>query len=162
MDALFRLIQKYRDVGLLIDTNVLLLLCIGLTDLKLIGSHKKLNQFTTEDFHLLVAFTNQFSRITTTPNILTEVSNLAGLHGGPDRDRIFEFLAQYVTTLDEQYVGAASTVSVAAFTRLGLTDVGIGQAAQDRYLVLTADLILISHLTSLGIDCINFNHLKPL
>ena len=67
-----------------------------------------------------------------------------------------------VTILDENYVQSGTAVSVAGFSRPGLTDSVISQLAQSRYLVLTDDLKLTIHLQTNGVDAINFNHLRIL
>ena len=73
-----RLVRGYRSRGVLVDTNLLLLLFVGSYDLERIERFKRTMQFTRDDFARLVALLGVFERRVTTPHILTEVSNLAG------------------------------------------------------------------------------------
>ena len=64
--------------------------------------------------------------------------------------------------MDEYYIASGQVSSMATFARLGLTDLGIETLARDRYLVLTDDLRLTHHLHNLGIEAINFNHVRSI
>ncbi|AQG78174.1 hypothetical protein AWR27_01710 [Spirosoma montaniterrae] len=65
--------------GLIIDTNLIVLLVVGSVDPKRISSHKRLSKYTNDDFSILKSFVQRFRHpLYTTPNILTEASNLIG------------------------------------------------------------------------------------
>ncbi len=70
-------LNAYRRRGLLVDANLLLLYFLGSYDRKQISSNKRLATFSVEDFDLIVRVLKLFSLLVTTPNILTEVSNLS-------------------------------------------------------------------------------------
>ena len=69
-------LQRHRKDGILLDTNVLLLLLIAQFRPALIGG-KRLEKYKTEHAEMLCSFVGQFSRILTTTHILAETSNLA-------------------------------------------------------------------------------------
>jgi hypothetical protein len=75
-DEIQRLVVRYARKGILIDTNILLLYFLGSFDQDLIPSFKRTVQFTVEDYNTLLLLLQMFDRLVTTPNILTEVSNL--------------------------------------------------------------------------------------
>lgn len=75
--------------SLFIDTNLLLVLLIGALDLGHVERFKRTKPYTRNDDELLLAFIGEFERLITTPNILTEVSNLAGQLSEPLRERAF-------------------------------------------------------------------------
>ena len=60
----------YPREGLLIDSNLLLLLFVGLHDRTRIEKYKRTAKFTVEDFKLLLAFVRRFKEIVTTPSVL--------------------------------------------------------------------------------------------
>jgi len=64
--------------------------------------------------------------------------------------------------LEEQYASSAKISSSAHFSKFGLTDSGIVDTVKGNYLVLTSDLELFGYLQNLGIDAINFNHIRSL
>ena len=72
-----------------IDANLLLLLVVGSVNRDAIARHRRLREFTRDDFGILLNLINQVERVLVTPNTLTETSNLLGLHGEPERSRFF-------------------------------------------------------------------------
>jgi hypothetical protein len=117
--------------------------------------------FTESDFDLLERILSQFDLLVTTPNILTEVSNLLGQLPDNLRERYYASFAGGLGALvDEQYIPSKRLVLQSRFPRLGLTDTGIIEQARDRHLVLTTDLPLYNHLCDLGVDVINFNYIR--
>lgn len=155
------LFEGYRQKGILIDTNILLLWFVGTVNRERIAKFKRTEQFLPEDYDLLVQILSYFSKIITTPNILTEVNSLANQLGEPERSQCFAIFAQGVATkLDEFYIESQTAVSEEKFTKFGLTDCGILNLASNRYLVLTDDLKLANYLQKSGVDTINFNHIR--
>jgi rRNA-processing protein FCF1 len=76
------------------------------------------------------------------------------------RYRFMETLAHQFNLLEERYIASKQGTSEPIFRKLGLTDTIIGQAAKNNYLVLTDDFPLTNYLESIGVDAINFNHLR--
>jgi len=161
-DYLSQLISKYRRKGLLIDTNLLLLLVVGSYDRDLIGGFKRTVTFTAKEFDLLLRFANQFSTIVTTPHILTETSNFIHQLRGMHRTRVGIVLRSLVEHAQEKHESARTLVAKDDFLRFGLTDTAIIDIAPEQHLVLTDDLPLVHLLQNRGIDAINFNHLRTL
>jgi hypothetical protein len=117
--------------------------------------------FTESDFDLLQTILNQFDLLVTTPNILTEVSNLLGQLPDNLRGQYYaSFAGGLDALLNEHYIPSNRLVLQSRFPKLGLTDTGIIEQARDRHLVLTTDLPLYNHLCDLGVDAINFNHIR--
>jgi rRNA-processing protein FCF1 len=162
-EHVFRLMQQYRSRGVLVDTNILLLLFIGSFDRLLITKFKRTgDRFTVDDFDLLLNLLTQFERVVTTPNILSEVNGLSNQMGEPIRARFFSDFARKIPLLDEQYVASSQAAQVEAFPKVGLTDSAIIHLVRGNYLVLTDDLTLYGFLEKAGIDALNFNHLRPI
>lgn len=146
---------------LLIDTNLLLVLLIGALDPAQIERFKRTSGYTRKDFELLRAFIGRYTRLLTTPNILTEVSNLVGQLSGPLKQRAFMTLKNLTDrTIEEQYWPAAELTQIPSFPVLGLADVSVIAAAESGVTVLTADFPLYNRLTSAGLLAINYTHLR--
>jgi rRNA-processing protein FCF1 len=161
-DSIQRLFSQYRQKGILIDTNILLLYFIGAINRARISKFNRTEKFVPEDFDTLLEIMSFFSRRVTTPNILTEVNSLTNQLGEPERSHCFAVFSRSLSLFDESYVASNPISQRAEFLRFGLTDCGILELAQDRFLVLTDDLKLTVHLHSQGIDAINFNNLRTL
>ncbi len=155
-DTLF---HKHRQSGIFLDTNILLLYFVGIVDESLVSRFKRTtNRFCVEDYHLLCNLLPYFSKIVTTPHILTEVSNLAGQLSGQFKEEFFSSFAAGISLFDEHYTCSADIAETPAFVKFGLTDAGI--AYIKTHLVLTEDASLAWYLQSQEIDVINFNHIR--
>jgi rRNA-processing protein FCF1 len=154
------LFTRYRSKGILIDTNILLLWLVGSTNKARITQFNRTQGFVPEDYELLVDIFQTFSKIFTTPNILTEVSNLINQLGEPERSKCFSIFARDIVQLDEIYTDSHTIAATDKFSKFGLTDCGIANLAQGKYLVLTEDFKLANYLQKIGIDTINFNNIR--
>lgn len=153
------LLRKYARRGLLVDTNLLLLLFLGTYDRRQIDTNSRLQAYTQKDFELLVDVLSNFQPLVTTSNILTEVSNLSNAIPEKSCEAYFSAFASRLRLLEEQHV-ASSTALQSRWARFGLTDAGIATIAKNRYLVITDDFRLSGALQNDGIDTLNFNHLR--
>lgn len=138
----------------------MLLLFVGQYDPNLIEQFKRTNIYTQEDYRLLKRVLKAFKRVVTTPNIITEVSNLSNAFRSEIRDRYYEKFRMYVEPLDEEFVPSMEAASNATFVRHGITDSAIAMLARQPLLVLTDDFRLASALGGSKIDVINFNRLR--
>lgn len=147
---------------LLLDTNLLLLYLVGGKDPLLIANSRRLNAYEESDYYLLISFIEQesFDSFVSTPHILTEASNLLG----QEKERIKsvgrEAIREYIQHCKEIVCAADLLVDEPEFQRLGLTDVAIKMASRLPVFVLTVDALLYHHLSSEGLDAVNFNHVR--
>lgn len=155
-----KLLQRHRRGGVLLDTNLLLLYFVGLFDQKIIPTFKRTKMFAKEDYSTLLGVLRHFKMVVTTPNILTEVSNLSGQL--PERLRLdyFETFAHGTTLLDEHYCSSSDISKMEELKRFGLTDAGIFRLAKGNYLTITDDFRLSQYLQKKSIDVLNFNHIR--
>lgn len=154
------LLKRYKRKGILVDTNIVLLWFVGAANRDRIAKFPRTQQFSAEDYELLKRILSQFDSIVTTPNILTEVNNLANKLTGDDRDNFFKNFASIVDGLVEVYLESRRLVKLEKFAEYGLTDAGIIDLVANQYLVLTDDFKLANYLQKNAIDVINFNHLR--
>lgn len=156
------LISKYHSKGLLIDANLLLLFCIGAVNPDYIRQCKRTQKYVQEDFHCLVEFMGLFTSYVTTPNILTEVSNLATILTGKYQDDFRIIFSQFIIANTEEYQESKELATMPSFFKFGLTDAGIIHVVQKNFLLITDDFPLSQFLSSQGVDVVNFNHLRIL
>lgn len=157
-------LRRHRDEGILLDTNVLLLLWLATFDPRLIGG-KRLEKYTPEDAVLLAGYVGQFKRILTTSTILTETSNLAALVLSGDRKlalfrRLFPLFG--VSPPDDFHRCSVDglTLDESIFVRLGFTDASIAATVGTQHLLLTDDLDLYLAAQAQGAPAINFTHMR--
>lgn len=160
MDYFLETIERCRSSGILLDTNLLLLYFMGLFDSAQITRFKRTQMFVVEDFDTLIAIRCKFNRLLTTPNILTEVSNLAGQLPDHWKFDYFRLFAKEIQVFDEKYFQSAEIANQPGFVKYGLTDIAISLIAQEGCLVLTVDAPLYQYLQSRKIKTLNFNHIR--
>ena len=147
--------------GLLLDTNLLVLYLIGMYDPSRIVQNKRTNTYTIEDFDLLRSFMSLFRQFITTPNILTEVSNLlegVSYQYGPVLTELPKLIKNFIELQEPSY--SIMTVRNKVFIKFGLSDAVSCAIAEQNYLVLTDDLNLCYYLQNNQFDALNFNHLR--
>jgi hypothetical protein len=160
-DYLCQLIQRYSQRGLIIDTNILLLYFVGTLNRLHIAKHKRTRQYLAEDFDLLLNLLKLFhNHIITTPNVLTEVSNLLGDYSSPDQKRLWSIFASAISILEENYLPSKNLCQTPIFSKFGLTDSAIIKLVKEKYLVLTDDAMLFQYLEKSRIDVLNFTQLR--
>lgn len=155
-----RLISQYARYGILVDTNLLVLYFVGDYAPNKIGS-KRLQTFAPSDLEILQMVLARFSKIVTTPHILSEVSNfIEQITPEGWIPNAFEHFARGVALMEERFTPIESIYDTQAFLNHGVADAGIASLAQVPYLILTDDLPLANRLENVGSRVLNFNHLR--
>ena len=162
MNYFDELLQRYQSKGLLIDTNLLLVYFVGCYDPAQITKFKRTRTFTVEDFYTLLTIFNFFTKIVTTPNILTEVNSFSNQLPENIKPLYYSEFGKRLPEFEEKYISSVAIGSLEHFKKFGLTDSGIIDLVKDKYLVLTDDLKLAAYLQNTGVDAINFNNIRTL
>ena len=147
--------------GYFIDANLLVLLVVGSTGRDLIRKHRRLKEFTIEDYDVLLELLDPVEHVFVTPNTLTETSNLLDKHREPERSRFFVRLRHIIESSREVVVASAKASANNAFNRLGLTDAALLETVSANAPVVTTDAGLYIAAASKTPDSVlNFNHLR--
>ena len=150
-----------RKTGLLLDANLLVLYVVGRYDPKRIAQNKRTNNYTSEGFDLLVDFMNQFRHLATTPNILTEVSNLlegVSYEYGPVLSMLPELIKGFVELHEPSHSIMISKNK--AFVKFGLSNTVCCRVVEQNYVLLTDDFDLCYYLLNNSFDALNFTNLR--
>lgn len=154
-----RLIEKYRFRGILPDTNILLLQCVGRTNINDIEKFNRTQQFDVDDYERLERLLRCFANVGGMPFVFAEINSLALKYPGPE-NRFRSAFRDCISQLSEITIPSERAASRNEFMYLGLTDAAIIEASLGKYLVLTDDLRLTNALYAVGIDVLNFNHIR--
>lgn len=147
--------------SLLIDTNLLVLFVVGTASKEYITKHKKLTEFTVEDYDRLVKIIARASEVLVTPNTLTETSNLAAYINEPARSKVLNVLRTVIASASqERYVPSSIAAERKEFIRLGLADAVLLEIAAKDVTLLTTDFDLYNTALAKGAQALNFNHLR--
>lgn len=169
-------VQRYifskRPQGVIVDTNILLLLLIGnykADFIKNCSLFKNNGQnYTIDDFELLKRLINYFSnKLIITPQILAEISNLSiTKNKGVFKNEAMIYLQSVVNLLKEaeerhQQAECLWGMQLEVLGRFGFTDMTIYELAKGSGMpVLTDELALHIYLEEKGIPNIKFQNIK--
>ncbi len=152
------LLRRYRGKPVILDANVLLLYWCASFDSGLVSTFKRLNSFSGEDIELLRRTLKFFPAISTTPHVLTEVSNLANSLPQWRKEDWASHFARQVSVVEEKWISAKTIVQTPAIF-LGLTDAALCALAST-HVILTIDFPLSNYLESRKLNVVNLNHLR--
>ena len=149
--------------GYFVDANPLVLLVVGSESRDLISKHRRLEDYTAEDFDILLDLLEGVGQLFVTPNTLTETSNLVSQHGEPERSLLMTRSRYFIHGSQEIVVASVDASSNSQFENLGLTDSSLLEAVTADTPLLTVDLDL--HLAALESGeerAVNFTHYRNL
>ena len=146
--------------NLLLDSNLLVLLVVGLANEGWIKSHKVLTAYKERDFRALKTLIGAFDTLCVTPNTLTECSNLSRQIGGSARRSISLVLGDLIRNATERHVSGIEVCEGEDFARLGLADAVLLALINKQMTLLTADLDLYGAACAVDPErAVNSNHL---
>jgi hypothetical protein len=148
--------------AVVLDSNLAILLIVGITAKELIGNHRNLRAYSLDDFDCLVDLMQGHAPIIVSPNVLTEASNLCRQIAEPARSRISAAFSAFIAACTEEYVPSDRATENDSFDRLGLTDAVILEQMTASRLLLTADHALFVAAVQRRYTAINFNHVRPI
>lgn len=150
----FEFVAKHRQRGALFDANLLLVYIVGKAGRHLLQHSGRTKQYADE-FPYIERLFESFAKVYTTPNVLTEVSNLGKKLGSP----FFTALAKAIYVMDERYCESKTAATSKGFNSFGLTDSALLNIGRE-VLIVTADSPLHYFLRSNNIDSANYANLK--
>ena len=136
-----------------IDANLLVLLVVGAVDRRLVGKHRRVKNFTLEDYDLLLDLLQETPHpVVVTPNTLTEVSNL--IEDRQDR-RFLRQLKEFIEVSEEVVVASSVASNNRAYEQLGLSDAVILELVSvDRLLITTDDALYQAAMATQGSEAV--------
>lgn len=144
----------------LIDTNLLVLLIVGLYNKRLIKKHKRTRTYTQDDFALLLQSLECYDKLWFTSHSLAEVSNLLKQTNNREANQLLLFLKTFISTAKESHYSKDLLFKNKDHLHLGVTDLSILLKSKRVGCVFTVDLDLYLSILKLGYNVVNFNHLR--
>ncbi|MBX2968668.1 MAG: hypothetical protein KF803_04810 [Cyclobacteriaceae bacterium] len=136
---------------ILIDTNALVVLLLGLMDPRLINNHKRTSIYEEQDFNDLISVIGSIDKLIVLPNVWTEVDNLLNDFGGEQK---YEYITRTIDTMklsSEKYIESIKAVQSYTYYDLGLTDSLILECAKDCDFLVTSDSGLSDYAIANGV-----------
>ena len=143
----------------LLDTNVLLLKLVAETDVSLLRTFKRVQEFEERDIALLGKLLSEFNTLLSTPHVLAEASNFIDQAPTYRRGDLVNSFQRYIGEIEERYESALDLVARAEFVALGLADTGLSSLSKIA-VVITTDFHLTGRIEATGGSVINFNRIR--
>ncbi len=137
---------------ILIDTNALIVLILGLINPNLVDSHPRTSIYVKQDFHDLLLRINDLDRLIVLPNVWTEVDNLLNDFRGNRKYRYVKTITEAIKASTEQYIESVKAIENSTFYDLGLTDSLLLEKAKSCTLLITSDSTLSDYAIANGIS----------
>jgi len=151
------LIKKYRTKGIAIDTEILLLLCVGLFNEGLIKrkGFKRTDKYSVDEFRIAQGIIKQISPHIVTPHVLAEFSNFSN-ELKERRKGYYSAIDSFLKNELEIYYPKEEILDEPFISFLGFADISLYKTCRDEGCVLfTADSPLTGFLRRQNIDVIN-------
>ncbi len=155
------MIQDIVGNPVLLDSNLLVLHCVGDSEEFASGRFKNARDFDGEDAALLTLILKVSSQFVCMPYVLAESSNLLRQPRKGSEVRL-EQLSRFVISSVEGDARMRDVVGQVEFRRLGATDAAIlwYLIRKPRTCLLTVDLDLYLCAAGLKLRTVNFNHVR--
>lgn len=160
MSSSLRLDDKVAK-GILVDTNLFVLLVVGAVNIRRIQHFKPTQRYTERDYELLLSEIGRYqNRVYTVAHVMAEVTDLIDLPGS-ERKRAREVLKEFLGFMTEPALHSRVAAEDLNYERLGLVDAAILTIAREHgCMVLTDDFDLYVTLSRREMPVLNFTHLR--
>ncbi len=136
---------------ILIDTNALVVLLVGLIDTRLFKTHDKTSIYDEEDFQDLISVIGEIKKLVVLPNVWTEVDNLLNRFSGNYKFQYVDTISHTIRSTTEKFLASKKAIESKSFYDLGLTDSLLLEYAKDCKLLITSDSKLSDYAIANGI-----------
>lgn len=136
---------------ILIDTNSLILLLVGIIDPNLIKQNKRTSIYEEQDFNDLLTFIGDINNLVVLPNVWTEVDNLLNNIHKNYKYQYIEKITLIIKSTTEKFLESSTATENQAFFDLGLTDTLLLEYARECQFLITLDSALSDYAIANGI-----------
>ncbi len=144
----------------LIDTNLLLLLVVGMTNKKYISKHKRTKMFTERCYDEFLELLENFDSLWITSHCLAETSNLLKHTGKHQAQELLSTLSGICLKHSEPHIIRDDIFNSKHYLRLGVADTGFVLKSKEVTHSFTVDHDLYGAISALGREITNFTHIQ--
>ena len=155
-------LARYASRGVVVDTNLMVLLFVGLADERLVVRHRRTQAYSVNDFRVLVEFIRRFRQMIVTPQLLAEVTNLCETGFEPRARRVLGAMCGQLSRCQEHHTPMQLMLQSELLPKIGFADASMVFAARGQYLVLTDNVRDTRHLQDAECDVLNFTRLRSM
>lgn len=145
---------------LVIDSNALIILLLGLIDKKHLGTHKTASLFDERDFEELLDFIGDLNNLLVIPNVWTEVDNLLNNFSGEEKHPYIVNLVNSIMETTEKYIKTSQVSLINEFFDIGITDALLLSLSKENEALITSDSKLSDYATAYGVLVYDMKKIK--
>ena len=146
---------------IVIDTNALVILLIGMVDPRQFKTHKATSIYTEKDYLRLLKYIGNLEHLLTLPNILTEADNLLNRFQGDLRYGYARAFLELVNRSTERYLPSTGATDDYRLSELGLADTLLLQLAETtESTVISGDSQLADYARAAGLNVVDLVALR--
>ncbi len=145
---------------ILIDSNALIVLLLGLMNPEIINHHKRTSPYDKEDFYNLLIAIKSLDRLVVLPNIWTEVDNVLNDFRGNLKYIYISKIITLIKVVLEKYLPSNLAIDNPAFYDLGITDALVLHHAKNCEFLITSDSVLSDYAVANGIKVYDMIKIK--
>src|SRR5689334_14894859 len=99
----------------------LIVLLVGLADVRLIGRRSRTSFYEEQDFYDLLSVIKSLDNLVVLPNVWTEVDDLLNNFGGNHKYNYIERITEAIKSTFERYIASLKATQSDCFFELGIT-----------------------------------------
>jgi hypothetical protein len=138
-------------IGIALDTNLMVLLCLGQSSRRYVGHHERIKSYTPADYDNLLSIVAGCDILVSTPFSLSQVSDLLNIsHKRTHNREIVLAYRRVVSMIDERFVPSAQLCSQDEIMFFGLADTAWISTLDDNTMFYSTDQTLVNYAASKG------------
>lgn len=138
-------------IGVALDTNLMILLCLGQSSRRYVGHHERVKNYTPQDYENLLTIVAQCDTLVSTPFSLSQVSDLLKIsHKRAHNREIVMAYRRLVALVEERSLPSAQLCLQDEFMSFGLADTAWFLTLDDHTMFYSADEELVNYAGALG------------
>jgi len=146
--------------GILFDTEILLVICVGIFDPQRISKFKKTTAYNLDDFNMLKRVADRY-KLYISPQILAELSNHSDRLDDNLISEYYRPVKEFIRTHFEVYIPKDELLDEECLPKLGFADTSMLKICLDKKCVLfTADWKLTDKCRHYDIKVFNFKEYR--
>jgi len=133
---------------------------VGSVDTELLQKSGRTCGYSKDDYHTLLRTVNWFGKRWITQSIATESCNLLDNLNKGNGYGIFARMRAMMEHFEELNSGCIPISRTQGFEKFGFADASVAMLASKGIVALTDDFPLYNRLQTMGLACVNFNHIR--
>lgn len=147
--------------GILFDTEILLVVCVGIFNSSLISRFKKTAAYDMDDFNMLKSIADRSKRLYISPQILAELSNHSNMLPTKEISDYYGSIEGFIRNHFEVYYEKDMLLNEKYLPELGFADASMFKLClENRCVLFTADMKLTGICRHHNISVFNFNEYR--